>query len=204
MGAEIESKFLINEETADDLEQLSKIGNFKVNNRRYVDICDTYYDTSDLVLARQRIGYRLRQVDGKYSIDLKIKKSVEDSKHTRDEYSDKISSEQVRKFTSNDFYLDVGASQEMEKILGKRRTELRQMVLIKHPRRVLDFFSGEQHIEMGIDEITYIINSHKQYYEYEVECEEKNMDDSCFSAYALLYWVRSGSEISIYSGNDGI
>ncbi|WP_242984152.1 CYTH domain-containing protein [Clostridium putrefaciens] len=70
---EIESKYLIPKELKEDIIiSLEETDKYKISNKTKVTQMDIYYDTNDFKLLKKKISLRMREIDNKYYLTVKL------------------------------------------------------------------------------------------------------------------------------------
>lgn len=85
MSNEIELKLAVSSEAAEKLPHF--LENFHILSHQKVFLGNTYYDYPDHFLAKQKMGLRVRQEDGAFTLTLKTNGKVVGGLHSRPEYN---------------------------------------------------------------------------------------------------------------------
>ncbi|HHE3495737.1 Inorganic triphosphatase [Pasteurella multocida] len=85
MGNEVELKLAVTPKFADLLHQ--ELTNFRILAHNTIFLANTYYDTADRVLAKHKMGLRVRQENQQYTLTLKTDGEVHGGLHIRPEYN---------------------------------------------------------------------------------------------------------------------
>ncbi|MGC6405675.1 inorganic triphosphatase [Bisgaard Taxon 45] len=85
MGNEVELKLAVTPHFADILRQ--ELTNFRMLAHNTAFLGNCYYDTADQLLAKQKIGLRVRQENQQYTLTLKTDGEVRGGLHIRPEYN---------------------------------------------------------------------------------------------------------------------
>ncbi|MBU1975631.1 MAG: CYTH domain-containing protein [Nanoarchaeota archaeon] len=176
---EIESKFLIDQETAQKLRALTEISGFKVTSQYEQPIKDIWFDNPERELCKKLTLYRLRRVSGKIIAGLKTRVGIVDSAHHMKEFEEEITKDQVPVFLANK--LNIEPYLEAKKLVSSKPIE--KVIDVTNNRHVMNFEKGEQLIELAIDEVTYV-GRKGEYKEIELEIETKTADDQAFTEFA--------------------
>ncbi len=92
MKNEIELKLAVDRHFADFLAQ--DISNFRVSAQRIVFLGNCYYDTADGYFAKHKMGLRVREEEGQFTLTLKTDGKVNGGLHIRPEYNVALTSAQ--------------------------------------------------------------------------------------------------------------
>lgn len=93
MSNEIELKLAVSSEAAEKLPHF--LENFHILSHHKVFLGNTYYDYPDHFLAKQKMGLRVRQEDGAFTLTLKTNGKVVGGLHSRPEYNLPLSGNEI-------------------------------------------------------------------------------------------------------------
>ncbi len=171
---EIEVKFTVPSDAIfKEIELQEKIEGFKILNKKTINIENSYLDTENQDLKKNKALLRIRRGDDKIIVAFKRKIEQEGNLFIRDEIEKKISQKDLDKIQD----LKIEPVKKVKEIIGNE-TLREQPDKNRNKRTVLNLARDKQgpiEIEMALNRVTFLKNDQKSMPFYEIEIESKGI-----------------------------
>ncbi len=181
---EIEFKFVAPSDAIfDEIEKLEKIGEFNILEKKTIDVKNSYLDTPDQDLKKNKALLRIRKrSDGEITVDFKKKIEQKDNLFSREEVIAYVSQEDLDQIEN----LDIEPLERVRKIIGNKKLQ-ESPYKNKNRRTILNLSrekNGPIEIEMVLDRVTFIKGEKESAPFYEIEAENKGISQEELKEFA--------------------